>query len=524
VIFLETGRLTLRRFTVDDLDNLVALDGDPEVMHFITGGRTTSREELETDFLPAFLSYYERFDGYGFWAAIEKSSGDFLGWFHFRPPPDAPADEPELGYRLRKAAWGKGYATEGSRALIHKGFTEFGVRRVTAYTMAVNKASRGVMAKSGLSYVRTFFEDWTDVIEGAEHGEVEYALTREDWELQLTNTPASTPAPSIRAMADLSTPMAIRVAATLGLVEHTGSAGATAEQLASATGTATQALRSLLGHLVTIGVLVLDAESGRYRPTDLGAQLSEDAPEGIKPLLDITSAGGRAELAFVDLLETITTGTPAYVHRYGRDFWTDLDASPELRRSFDAQMKWRFRTQATQIAERFDWSRFSEIVDVGGGDGTVLAAILHAHPGLRGWVLDLTPAAAAATEGFAAAGLDSRAGAVSGSFFDPLPVGADVYLLSDILHDWDDDHAREILAGCRRAAAPDGTVLVIEPVLGEGSDTAIDLFMLMCFGGRERTVDGLAELAAGCGLVLRGSGPVADGRTSLEFGVAPLPA
>ena len=97
--------------------------------------------------------------------------------------------------------------------------------------------------------------------------------------------------------------------------------------------------------------------------------MSEDAPEGIKPLLDINSAGGRAELAFVELLETITTGAPAYLHRYGREFWADLDARPELRRSFDAQMNWRFRVQAPQIAERFDWSRFSEILDVGGGDG-----------------------------------------------------------------------------------------------------------------------------------------------------------
>lgn len=182
MIFLETGRLTLRRFTAGDVDNLVALDGDPAVMRFLTGGRTTSREDIETDYLPSFLSYYDRFDGYGFWAAIEKSSGEFLGWFHFRPPPATPIDEPELGYRLRKSAWGKGYATEGSRALIHKGFTELGVRRVTAYTMSVNKGSRRVMEKSGLGYVRTFFQDWPDVIEGGEHGDVEYALTREDWE------------------------------------------------------------------------------------------------------------------------------------------------------------------------------------------------------------------------------------------------------------------------------------------------------------------------------------------------------
>jgi 2,7-dihydroxy-5-methyl-1-naphthoate 7-O-methyltransferase len=319
--------------------------------------------------------------------------------------------------------------------------------------------------------------------------------------------------PSIRAMADLATPMSIRVAATLSLVERAGSTGATAERLASDTGTEPTAMRCLLDHLVTIGAF--EVESGRYRPTDLGAQMGEDAPEGIKPLLDITSAGGRAELAFADLLGTITTGAPAYPRRYGREFWADIDTTPKLRRSFDAQMNWRFQVQAPQIAERFDWSRFPEIVDVGGGNGTVLAAILHAHPGVRGRVLDLT--ADAATARFAAEGLEDRAGAVSGSFFDPLPVGADAYVLSDILHDWDDDHALRILTECRRAAAPNGTVVVIEPVHGLGADTGINLFMLMCFGGRERTVDELADLAAGCGLTFRSSTSVADGRTALEF-------
>ena len=120
-VFLETERLVLRRFTEDDVDHLVELDGDPQVMHFINGGRPTPRAEIETDVLPAFLGYYERFAGYGFWAAVEKSSGQFVGWFHFRPAKAAPPDEVELGYRLRRSAWGKGYATEGSRALIDKG-------------------------------------------------------------------------------------------------------------------------------------------------------------------------------------------------------------------------------------------------------------------------------------------------------------------------------------------------------------------------------------------------------------------
>jgi hypothetical protein len=249
---------------------------------------------------------------------------------------------------------------------------------------------------------------------------------------------------SIMSMAGLATPMSIRVAATLSLAERAGDAGATAEQLAAETGTETMALRRLLDHLVAIGVFDLDTESGRYRPTDLGAQMRADDPRGIKPLLDINCAGGRAELAFVDLLETITNGTPAYSHRYGREFWADIGATPKLRRSFDVQMNWRFQVHAPQIAERFDWSRFPEILDVGGGDGTLLAEILRVHPGVRGWVLELSPTTTAAIERFQTAGLGDRGGAVVGSFFDPLPVGADAYVLSDILHDWDDEHAIDL--------------------------------------------------------------------------------
>ena len=136
--------------------------------------------EIETDVLPAFLDYYERFAGYGFWAAIEKSTGAFLGWFHFRPAEDAPPNEVELGYRLHKAAWGKGYATEGSRALVDKGFAELGVERVVAFTMVVHVASRRVLEKAGLRYVRTFHEPWPYPIPGDEEGDVEYALLRSE--------------------------------------------------------------------------------------------------------------------------------------------------------------------------------------------------------------------------------------------------------------------------------------------------------------------------------------------------------
>jgi RimJ/RimL family protein N-acetyltransferase len=181
-VFLETERLTLRRFTADDVENLVELDSDPEVMKFINGGRPTPREEIENDVLPAFLAYYERGDAYGFWAAVEKATGRFVGWFHFRPGEHSPPGEAELGYRLRSSAWGKGYATEGSLALVDKGFAELGVERVFATTMTVNVASRRVMEKAGLTFVRTFHQPWPDYIEGQEHGDVEYALLRSEWQ------------------------------------------------------------------------------------------------------------------------------------------------------------------------------------------------------------------------------------------------------------------------------------------------------------------------------------------------------
>ncbi|MGI8854761.1 MAG: GNAT family N-acetyltransferase [Thermomicrobiales bacterium] len=195
-VFLETERLLLRRFTEDDVDDLFDLDSDPDVMRFLTGGTPTPREVIQNDILPRFLSSYERFAGFGFWAAIEKSGGDFLGWFAFHPEEDGGAGEVELGYRLRKAAWGKGYATEGSRALIRTGFAELGVRRVIATTYQDNLASRRVMEKVGMTLVRTFRITPADLAAtGTFHvpsqelwdgDDVEYALEKSDWERRQT--------------------------------------------------------------------------------------------------------------------------------------------------------------------------------------------------------------------------------------------------------------------------------------------------------------------------------------------------
>jgi RimJ/RimL family protein N-acetyltransferase len=176
---IDTPRLRLRRFRLSDLEALVRLDADPEVMRFITGGAPTPRDEIERDVLPALMA--PRGDGYGYFAAEERGSGALVGWFHLRPAVGAPADEPELGYRLRRSAWGSGLATEGARALVDHAFSSLGAQRVVAETMVVHSASRRVLEKAGLRVVRHFHADWPYRIEGEEHGDVEYALTREEW-------------------------------------------------------------------------------------------------------------------------------------------------------------------------------------------------------------------------------------------------------------------------------------------------------------------------------------------------------
>jgi RimJ/RimL family protein N-acetyltransferase len=181
-IILETPRLVIRQFTEDDVDNLFNLNSDPEVMRYLTGGRPTPREEIRDQIIPFHLAAYGRMDRLGTWAAESTATGEFLGWFHFRPGSDGDITNIDLGYRLRKAAWSKGYATEGSRALISTGFTDLGIERVFAHTMTVNAASRHVLEKCGLTLVRTTPYEGPDVIEGSEHGEVEYALTKPAWE------------------------------------------------------------------------------------------------------------------------------------------------------------------------------------------------------------------------------------------------------------------------------------------------------------------------------------------------------
>jgi SAM-dependent methyltransferase len=319
------------------------------------------------------------------------------------------------------------------------------------------------------------------------------------------------------AAADLVTPMAIRVAATLRLADHIAAGTCTADALAAAVHADPDALGRVLEHLVTAGVLAR-AGAGTYGLTDLGEQLRDDDPAGLRPWLDLEGAIGRADLCFVELLHTVRTGEPAFPRRFGRPYWEDLSADPERAASFDALMGARLVADAPVVAEAYPWGRLGSVVDVGGGDGTLLLALLRAHPGLRGTVVDLAGPVARAERAIAGAGLGDRADTRAGSFFDALPAGAGGYLLSGVLHDWDDEPARRILQRCADAAAETGRVLVVDHYADADSapDTEGDLRMLCYVRGRERSLDQLAGLAGSAGLRL-GSVTPAGSRAVVEF-------
>jgi RimJ/RimL family protein N-acetyltransferase len=174
-IWLKTARLALRQFAQTDLEALAALDADPEVMRYLNGGRAEPFETIRDKVLPHFLAWHSRDENRGFWAAESLATGEFLGWFHFRPPHEPDVPGVELGYRLRQTAWGQGFATEGARAIIHHAFNRLDVERVIAKTLVANVASQRVMQKAGMSLVETFAEHRIEPPQAA----VWYAIDRQ---------------------------------------------------------------------------------------------------------------------------------------------------------------------------------------------------------------------------------------------------------------------------------------------------------------------------------------------------------
>lgn len=321
---------------------------------------------------------------------------------------------------------------------------------------------------------------------------------------------------------DLVTPMAVRVAASLGLADLMAGDAVTVEELARRSDTDADALGRLLRHLACRGIFV-EREQGRFAVNEPAALLASGHPSGMRARLDLGGFGGQMDLAFTGLLHTVRTGQPAWETVFGAPFWRYLAASPQMSASFDAMMA-SGADYVADAARGYDWSGARHVVDVGGGTGALLAEVLRDHPDVRATLVDLPDTVDRGRQYLAARGLDARCAFVGQSFFDPLPAGGDVYVLRRVVHDWGDDDALVILRRCAEAAGRHGRVVVIESPSGSAADPAMfaemNLRMLVLSGGRERTVDDYVAIAVEAGLDLAGVHRTALGHVILDC--APL--
>ena len=294
---------------------------------------------------------------------------------------------------------------------------------------------------------------------------------------------------------------AIHVAALRGIADLLEPGPRTSEDLAEATGTHPESLYRLLRALAGVGVFHED--SGHvFALTPVGDCLRSDSPESVAGWAAFVGEPYHRE-AWGALGYSVRTGENAFRHVHGTDTWTFRGRQPELSATFDRAMTSLSRQMAASIPVAYDFSRFGTVVDVGGGNGAFLAAILSSHPSMRGVLFDLPHVVTGAGLILENAGVADRCSVVGGSFFDRVPEGGDAYVLKAVLHDWKDEPASAILHACRRAMADGAAVLAVERELGmpnEMPDGKLsDLNMMVGPEGRERTVEEYAALFEAAG-------------------------
>lgn len=300
----------------------------------------------------------------------------------------------------------------------------------------------------------------------------------------------------------------VHVAAVLGLGDLLADGVRPVEELAERSGAHAPSLHRLLRGLAALGVLE-EAGDGRFQLTEMGRLLGSETPNSLRGTA--MSAGGEmGTRAWGNLLHSVKTGQTAFDHTFGKSAFDYFAENPEISAAFNKSMVAGTRQVAPSLIAAYDFSRFPTIVDVGGGSGALIAAILEAAPGSRGVLFD-TPAGLESARGLLDdAGLADRCDVVEGDFFQFVPEGGDAYLVKSIIHDWDDERSLTILENCRVAMSKRARLLVIEPLLPERADSSepartivmSDLNMLVNTGGRERTREEFEALFADAGLRL----------------------
>lgn len=298
------------------------------------------------------------------------------------------------------------------------------------------------------------------------------------------------------SLSDLRTPWCIHVAATLHIADHIESGLSLIEDLAAATDCNPYVLHRVLTHLSMKGVFE-ELSPGRFILNEAARGLLDPM---VRASLDLEGLGGRFAQAWGTLLKYVQTGQPAYQDVFGLPFWEDLDAHPEIKADFDALMG-----PAGHGAPDPDfqitggWESVQHVVDVGGGTGAMLAAILSRWPHVRGTLVDLPKTVALSGDIFQAARVSDRVSTIGQSFFEPLPSGADLYLLRKVINDWPEREAKAILSRCAEAARPTGRVVIFGSVTPDDTPRPLVIEMVL-LGGVHHSISEFRILARQAGL------------------------
>jgi orsellinic acid C2-O-methyltransferase len=312
----------------------------------------------------------------------------------------------------------------------------------------------------------------------------------------------------------------VRATADLRIPDLVAAGPRSADDLAATTALQAEPLRRMLRALVSLGVFV-ETEDGRFGATAV-SECFRDRPGTLRGMALMLP--NETYEAFGSLMHTLRTGQPAFEHVFGMTHWEQLALEPERSVIFNAAMQSITEGIQESVVAAYDFGALRSIVDVGGGRGSLIAALLKANPQLRGTVLDL-PAGLAESEAYLKEqGVGDRCQVVSGNFFESVPAGCDAYVLKHIVHDWSDEKATAILATCRNAMGPDARLILVErimPARAEESPAARSVFMgdmqmLVLLGGRERTTEEFEALFQAAGLRLSRAIPTASGFHLIE--------
>ncbi len=315
----------------------------------------------------------------------------------------------------------------------------------------------------------------------------------------MTDSQQPTPSPHMTLMqiaVGYRSSLALQAVAKLGIADLLNKAPKTYQQLAQATSTHAPSLYRLMSTLASEGIF-REVNKGCFENTPLSEVLRADDPESVRDSIIYIPNDGSVR-AWIHLMDVLKTGKPSFKKATGFTSWEYRQNNPEMGKHFNKHMTFFSSYLAQMLLDNYDFSAFRSIVDIGGGQGSLLANILKAYPQIHGVLLEIASVAEQAKDYLKESGLSNRSEVITGNVFEAVPAGYDAYIMKYVLHNWSNEEAYKILQKCREAFPEHGKLLILETLMIPGNEPDpnkwTDLHMMVALGGRERTAEEFEEL------------------------------